>query len=312
MMEFFLNRQQIGSFLTDMSKMTYRYLFCLILIIVVVSCSKNEEPVRGPFFELVADSGYISGSETISPGQLMKFKVVAEEGSEKLTNFIIEVENVNHIKTRYFDTAIYNSEFNWEGSFYKSSEKIERWLFIIRDRKSMANSEFIFIDADTSAAYNPIILISNIQLGAQNNIQNGGFFALSNQTIYSTIAAKEHQEIIDMIFYFGEDHATLASPGANIENTIYPEDLSPLNWGIRNTTRYIKTALTEMDFDNAVNDSIMIANYIDAEGKRKAKELETGDIYSFKTQDAKYGMFLVTEIFGSESGAIKMDIKIQE
>jgi len=56
----------------------------------------------------------------------------------------------------------------------------------------------------------------------------------------------------------------------------------------------------------------MIANYIDAEGKRKAKELETGDIYSFKTQDAKYGMFLVTEIFGSESGAIKMDIKIQE
>jgi len=90
----------------DMLVPAYRYLLFLISVIAILSCAKDESPGRSPSFELVTDSGYISGPVTISPGQLMKFKVIAKQGSEKLTNFFIEVEDINHTKKRYFDTAI--------------------------------------------------------------------------------------------------------------------------------------------------------------------------------------------------------------
>jgi len=296
----------------DMLVSAYRYVLLLIFMVALASCAKEESTGQSPSFELVTDSGYVSGPVIISPGQQMNFKVVAKEGSEKLTNFFIEVEDINHTKTRYFDTAIYNAEFKWEGSFYKSSEQHELWRFIIRDRKGKGAGEVFFIGADTNATFTPVVGFNNILLGAQNNILTGGFFALSNQTVYSALAAMDHQELIDMMFYFGEDQSTLASPGANIEDNIYPEAVSPLNWEVRNTTRYIKTGLTESDFDGADNDSIMIETYIEDQGKKKAKNLQTGDIYVFSNQNNLLGLFKVNEVTGSDTGIITIDIKIQD
>ena len=115
-----------------------------------------------------------------------------------------------------------------------------------------------------------------------------------------------------MIYYYGEDDQTIASPGANIEDGIFQEEYIPNNWLYRNTTRFIKTSMIDEEFNLIQNDSILLVSYVEGEGKRKAKNLETGDIYSFKTQGAKYGIFLVTEILGLESGTVKIDIKIQE
>ena len=115
-----------------------------------------------------------------------------------------------------------------------------------------------------------------------------------------------------MIYYDGEDNETIGSPGANIEDGIFPDEYNPGNWDYQNTTRYIKTDLSPDEFYQIQNDSMLLVSYVEGEGKRKAKELQVNDVYSFKTQNIKYGMFLVSEVIGSASGSIKIDIKIQE
>lgn len=298
---------------SDMLKCAYRIFILFFALLLVVSCDEEDHPGISPSFEMVNDSGYISGPITVSPGQLMKFKIYAKEGSDKLTNFFIDVRDDNHFSTRIFDTSIYCAEFNWEGSFYRSSEQTELWSFIVRDRHGQGNGDVFYIKADTGSAYSPIMLISDIKMGAQNNSQTGGFFSINENTIYTTLAAKENQEAIDMVYYYYyvDDFNTIASPGANIESGVYSEDLTPVNWEVRNTTRYIKTSLSEEEFDNTLNDSIMIANYIDAEGKRKAKVLTVGDVYVFKNQENRLGLFRVNEVSGVEEGEINIDIKIQ-
>jgi len=296
----------------DMKIGAYRLLLIILVFSIILSCSNDEESGQSPTFEFIADSGYINGSTSVSPGELMKFKVHANQGSDKLTNFFIEVRNINDDITRYFDTALYCSEFNWEGSFYKSAALDEQWMFVIRDRQGLGAGDNFYIYTDTNTAYNPVEIISNIYLGAQDNMDQGGFFSFENQIAYFAPEAKENQNIIDLVSYFyGEDEIVIASPGANIEDGVFPENVSPMNWEIRNTTRFIKTGLTQSDFNNAQNDSILIANYVDAEGKRKAKNLAAGDIYVFKSQLNRLGMFKVNSVSGTDTGLIDFDLKIQ-
>ena len=69
---------------------------------------------------------------------------------------------------------------------------------------------------------------------------------------------------------------------------------------------------TESEFLNATNDSLLIAVYGQAEGKRKAKNLQDGDIFSFKNEDGKVGLFKVNSVSGTDDGTINISIKVQE
>ena len=303
---------EVENIKTDMLTHTYRSFIVFILFLFIVSCNKNESPGISPTIVLLADSGFVSNSISASPGELLSFKVELQEGSEKITNFYIELFDINQTSTRYFDTSMYVSDLVWTGSFYKSTEPIESWNFIVKDRQGGSGISTLEISADTNSVYEPIDAFENIVLGAQNNLDTGGFYSFTTQLIHFADAAKNNQELIDLVYYYYlEDENTIASPGANIEDGIFPEDLTPVNWEIRNTTRYIKTALTQEDFENTTNDSILIANYIDAEGKRKAKNLVVGDIYVFKNQQSRLGMFYVNSVDGTDEGLIDIDVKIQ-
>ena len=61
----------------------------------------------------------------------------------------------------------------------------------------------------------------------------------------------------------------------------------------------------------AGNDSIIIANYNEGEARRKAKNLAPDDIYTFRTQSGRLGMFLVKEVNGTAAGDIVIQIKTQ-
>ena len=309
MMEFFLTRQQTGSFLTDMSAWTYRILI-LLFFIFVVGCAEKDEGGKSPFIQLNSGSNVISCDTAISPGQLMHFDVTAQKGDYNITHFLIRVKSDS--SQVYYDTGMNITAFNWAGAFAKSFEDNEVWEFIVRDRYSRSDIISILIQNDSLAGPGPINTYTDIILGAQSNNSHGGCFSLYDKLVYFINEAYNNQEIIDMIYYYGEDDQTIASPGANIEDGIFQEEYIPNNWLYRNTTRFINTSMIAEEFNHIQNDSILLVSYVEGEGKRKAKNLETGDIYSFKTQDAKYGIFLVTEILGSESGTVKIDIKIQE
>jgi hypothetical protein len=119
------------------------------------------------------------------------------------------------------------------------------------------------------------------------------------------------QEGVQMLYYYyGDDKNIIASPGANIEDGIFA--VNPADWTIVNTSRYLKTSLSVEEFNQATNDSIILANYNEAEAKRKAKKLQVNDIYTFRTQKGKLGMFHVTEVVGAEEGTVNLNVKIQE
>jgi len=102
----------------------------------------------------------------------------------------------------------------------------------------------------------------------------------------------------------------MGSPGANIENGIFEGDLQ--SWNIRRTTRFIELNIPPEVFEVSTNDSLLIASYMEGSGKRKAKLLAPGMIFSFKTENLKYGIFRVIEVTGTDNGTVKIDVKVQD
>jgi hypothetical protein len=289
---------------------TYRLAIAALSLLVLISCAK-EDPSVQPVIELVPGPGYIAENATVIPGTLMSFQVSMSVGSEMITNFFIEVNSAEEGTKRLFDTAMYARQLTWTGSFHKSAEPSETWTFVVRDRQGGSSLAELTLLADTGSVYGPVIHLDHILLGAQNNNQSGSFYSFADQAVYFIQEAENRQGVIDVVAYFGEDALTIASPGANIEDEIFPDLVSPVNWEVRNTTRYIKTSLTNADFDGVMSDSLMIALYVDTEGKRKAKNLSADDIYVFKNQENRLGLFRVNSASGTMEGLIDVDVKIQ-
>ena len=304
-----LESRNIIPMFSDMSEIAYR-ISLLLIFIFMVGCTEKDEGGEGPVIQLITGDNLISSDTIIAPGELMQFEVSATMGNYNITNFVILVNGDS--SQVYYDTGMNVVSFTWTGSFAKSFDDDEVWEFIARDRYSRSDMVSILIQNDSSVGPGPIFTYTDMRLGAQSNQNVGGCFSLSNQFEYFIDEAYNHQEFIDMIYYFGKDNQTIASPGANIEDGVFPEEYNPKNWNYRNTTRYIKTNMSPEEFNLIQNDSILLVSYTEGDGKRKAKELIADDVYSFKTQDAKYGMFLVSEVLGTDSGSIKIDIKIQE
>jgi hypothetical protein len=276
-----------------------------------VACKKDNETVVPPSIMLMSEQGTISSDTSFSPGNEIRLKIMMQKGNLNITNFLIDVytDDVQH----YFDTGMNVSYLEWQGVFIKTSAAIEEWKFIVRDRDGNSSSASLKITLDTSNSYHPLQHYSPVLLGAQNNAQEGGCFDITDSTLYFCCEASSDttiQYVIDMIYYYSqEDKNTIASPGANIEDGIF--SVNPANWTIKNTSRYMKTAITPAEFLESMNDSIIIANYDEGEAKRKAKKLQQNDIYTFRTQDGRLGMFLVNEVSSTTDGSINISLKTQ-
>ena len=75
---------------------------------------------------------------------------------------------------------------------------------------------------------------------------------------------------------------------------------------------YSLTSLSTTQFDQAINDSLLIVSYPITGTTKKSKFLQTGQIISFKDQASKLGLIKVISVNGTDSGTIELAIKIQE
>ncbi len=318
------NQFKYGS-LIDMHKHTYRLIkipkpsrfpkpgrFILItsIALLLFACTKDDVPQQAPTIQLLIQPGMISSDTTIAVGKFMTFAVAAEGGSANLTNLIALREDGQGTSQRALDTSMNTPQVNITKTFTKNLDAKELWTFIIRDRNRLSDSVSVIISLDTSTGFGPIVYYESLILSAQNENNPGSFFSFISGESYALDAASQNQELIDLVYYFGEDDLTMGSPGANIEDGIF--DPNPATWETRRTTRYIAIDLPPGAFDDAQNDSLLIVSYTEGEGKRKAKYLGAGSTFSFQTQDLKYGIFRVIEVEGSDAGTIKVDIKIQD
>ena len=287
-------------------------LSLLSTAILLTACKKNEDdPVIPPSIMLVSEAGYISTDISVAAGENIKVKVSMQKGDLNMTNFLIDVYT-NDTQT-YFDTGMNTDFLVWEGIFIKTLADVEEWKFIVRDSEGNAASTSIMISLDTSTQYPSLIHYSPVDFGAQANQQLGGCYNLIDSSMYfhgDVALDTSLQAGIDMLCYYDDiDKNTIASSGANIEEGIFP--VNPSSWTITNETRYFETSLSVDDFNNAVNDSIIIANYDEGEAKRKAKKLQADNIYTFRTQSGKLGIFKVNSVNGTNEGSINISLKIQ-
>jgi hypothetical protein len=283
----------------------------LIVMLLITACTKDDGVAIPPSITILEGPEYISGDTILAAGEEIRLKVKLEMGDLNITNFIIDVFTDDN--QTYFDTGMNTSSIIWEGSFLKSLASNEEWNLTVRDRDGNASNTSFNISLDTNSNFNSLKNFTSIDLGAQNNAQSAGLFDPTNGVLYFYDQAAEDssiQKVIDLLYFYNdEDKNTIASPGANIDDGIFTGN--PADWTIVNTTRYIKTSLTADDFYGACNDSIILANYDEGEAKRKAKNLEVNNIYTFKTQSGKLGIFILNEVNGAEDGSVNIDLKIQ-
>lgn len=282
-----------------------------VLILNFFSCDKNLIDSY-PSITLLNNDGAITSDTCVALGAKLKFNINAIADEYPLTNFLIRVSG--DTIQNYFDTGMYVNQLIWESSFIKGFSPSEYWEFIVRDRQGYQGVTQIWVTTDTVSDFKPVVEYPGIMLGAQENNLTGSLYSLSDNKVYFYNEASldsNLQKLIDLVYYYyGEDEHTLASPGANIEPEVFPANIN--TWEIRNTTYFIKTSLNLDDYYNTTNDSILIANYIEGEGKRKSKILSSDDIYVFKTAKDKLGILLVMEVSGDVAGYLKIKLKIQE
>ena len=290
-----------------------KLLTILVLLIFVISaCKKEESNHPPPSIRFVTESGFVYHDTTLALGETFKIGILADNPNVNLTNFIIRVES--DIIETFLDSGMNAASLDYEKVFTKGIKNSEKWTFIIRDRDLKSSEISINIKRDTSSAYGNIVYFPAVEMGAQNNITSS-FYSLSEGEVYTLEVAYLNQDIIDLCYFYDfidTDENTIASPGANIDASVYPGDSGLDNWSTRRTTRFKFTELTEEEFENATNDSLLIATYGQSEGKRKAKNLQSGNIFSFKNQDGKTGLFLVHSVIGTDEGTINISIKVQE
>lgn len=288
------------------------FTIIIILLTAILGCEKEKTNYPPPSIQFITDSGFVYNDTVLALGEAFKVGIQAANPNVNLTNFIIRVES-DEIET-ILDSGMNTPSLDYEKVFVKGIKESEKWTFIIRDRDLKLSEISINIKRDTSSTYGNIVYFPTIEMGAQNHI-SGSFYSVSKGEVYTLDEAYLNQEIIELCYFYDfidTDENTIASPGANIDASVYPGDSGLDNWTTRKTSRFKLTDITEVEFENATNDSLLLAAYGQSEGKRKAKNLQSGNIFSFKNEDGKTGLFQVHSVTGTDEGTVNISIKVQE
>lgn len=147
----------------------------------------------------------------------------------------------------------------------------------------------------------------SVILGAQANATVPGFYSVSMDKRYTMAQAAVNSGAIDIFcFYEAEtgNNIALASPGSGITDIFSGDDM-PENWTVKNTTFFFLTSLTAAQFESVQNGDALIETSFDADNaRRKAKDVQAGSVWAFKTEDGTYGLLLVTAVTQGTNGTV--------
>jgi len=296
--------------------MNFRTLALTTLAFFIFNGCKPETNYANPDIRFVAGPGFLSQDTVLMLNDTVNIGIIADTGSDQeLTHLHISI-NRDSVESK-IDTALFTKHLEYSRIIVKGIAASETWTFYVRDRarrKSEAIS--LTLGLDKSSQYGKIDSLTLV-LGAQDHPEKGSFASLANGKVYNTSDAFADQGRIHLVYYYDPvtgDQNTVASPGANIDGSIFngPEGLS--NWSVKNTTRFNPAGnLTAADFDRCRNDSLLLTNTFDFEtGKRKAKTLTPGQVYSFVTDSGIMGLFKVNSVTGKQDGTISLTVKMKK
>jgi len=152
----------------------------------------------------------------------------------------------------------------------------------------------------------------SVTLGAQANATVPGFYSVSLDKTYTMSQAAASPGVIDILCFYeaeGGNNISLASPGSGIKE-IFTGDDRPDTWSIKNTTFFFQTALTASQFEAVQDGDALIETSFDADnGRKKAKDVQVGQVWAFKTQDGTYGLLLATAVTQGTDGTVTFKLR---
>lgn len=152
----------------------------------------------------------------------------------------------------------------------------------------------------------------SVTLGAQSNTTVPGFYSVSLDKTYTMSQAADNAGTVDIFcFYEAEtgNNIALASPGSGIDGIFTGDDM-PDNWTTKNTTYFFMTTLTATQFEAVQDGDALIGTSFDADNaRRKAKDVQVGQVWAFKTQAGTYGLLLATEVTQGTSGTVTFKVR---
>ncbi len=291
---------------------TLKYLLIAVIAISAFACTEDDEKFDNPSLSFKQGAGFVYQDTTLKIGESIKIGIEAATQSDvNLSSFKYDITADMSVS---IDSGINTESFEWVRDITKGISDTETWEFTVSDKDGRSSSLSITLTKDDASSYGTITRTENIILGAQDNT-NGSFFSFEDNLVYNLADAAANSEKIDMVYFFdevGSDANAIASPGANFDEDVFAGQYSINDWTTKNTTRYEKLSIDAAEFLAAENDSLILANTFEySSGKRKAKELSAGDIYSF-VSETEMGMFMVSEVKEASAGTIKIDIIISE
>lgn len=287
-----------------------------IISTLLFGCKKEEhKEAVAPSIQFVTETGFVYKDTLLKTADKFRIGIICKAGTYNITHYNYTFRNEKGKNP--MDSGMNSIGFRWETVLSKGSSKTEIWSFYVRDREGNASDTIhITIKLDSNSVYGKIISVPEITLGAQDNTVDPEFYSLTTKQTYNAAQAYQNQNLIDLVYYYDPitgDNNSIASPGANIDSTLFTGSNAMKTWLIKNTTRFEYTTLTGTDFNASNNDSLILANTFPfASGKRKAKNLVAGNIYSFVTQNSQKGLFMVNNVSGTNAGSIKISLKIQD
>lgn len=288
---------------------------CITFFVFLYSCKKEISDYTNPTVEFITADGFISSDTSAKVGDTLSIRVLAQSFSEYPIN-TIRFQRISPIDTIVIDTGMHVQSIEMNKNIIKSVADWEIWNITTRDRnRKQSTTISLKITKEESSSYGDITHIQPISLGFQDNSEFESFYSLSHQRIYNMEDAFSIQEEIHLLSYYDnvdEDEHTIASPGANVPESIFEGQFALENWDTRNTTRFAEPSITIEDFDLCENDSLIYATTFAFEtGKRKAKNLKENDIYSFVSDKGNFGLFKVISLTGNETGSVVIEIKMK-
>ena len=292
---------------------------CFLLLLFWTGCSDETGTDAVPFLVFKQGPEYTADGDRIPVGGQLRFGISAVGGGAPITDLrikriaagqeIVELDRGMFVESGGIDTTFY---------FMRGAAEEEIWnFFIMNGNRDTATLSLTVLKGEGSG-YGPIHHYPSVTIGMQANSQYDHYLDLDGGTTYSSGNVTGNEQLIDLVAYFyyssGNPSPTFTCPGYTSSVSYYPEFSG---WLVRNSTLYDYNSVdndlvTVEQFDEAENDSLLVAAYHPQSVSGNCKFCYTGKVVPFKTAQGKYGMIKVLRADETESGSLEVAVKIQQ
>lgn len=294
------------------------------LLFITMACKKEDKTTLEPKIILKNGAGYSINEQLVPVGGKLKFGITASDGGAIITNLRIQRIADGKLITE-LDKGLYIKDggLDFDYSANKSSANQEVWQFFVMNSNRDSAITTITINLGAGSAYGEIYHYPSIKVGMQNNTVYPNYLDLHTGNLFTKANVTGHEVDVDLVGFVyttsGVLSPTLCCPGYTGSSSVTGSDRYPEieAWSIKRLTQYDyfssdNNLVNPVKFNQAMNDSLLVASYKPGSVSGLCKYCNTGKIIPFRTEDGKYGLIRVLHADLTNDGYMELDVKIQK